>query len=111
MTSWLKLAASLSVTVLCSCATPPNVEGCVRLNRGAACAYTLVGPDRDFSEAQWQKKRIGRISFAPEDYAKIRAYIEEQCEKAGPSCQKKLKARLKHIEKRLCSKGQCRGNK
>ena len=75
------LVASLFVLVLCNCATPPppNVEACARLQMGAACAYTIKGPDRDISEADWLEMRLGRISFAPVDYAEVRKFIEQVC--------------------------------
>lgn len=75
------LVVSLFASVLCSCATPPppNIEACARLQIGAACAYTIKGADRNISEADWLSMRLGRISFAPKDYAEIRKFIEQTC--------------------------------
>ena len=77
-----KLVLSLFVSVLlANCATPPppNVEGCARLQLGAACAYTINGEQRRLSEADWLDIRLGRISFSPEHYAEIRKFIEQTC--------------------------------
>lgn len=81
-TSLPRLLLSLFVSaLLVSCATPPppNVEGCSRLQLGAQCAYTIKGPDRRINEADWLLMRLGRISFDPKDYAKIRKFIEQTC--------------------------------
>lgn len=46
------------------------------LNGNGACAYTIEGPDRDKDEPGWA---IGRVSFSPDDYIKIRKFIELVC--------------------------------
>lgn len=103
MKNWLKLAVILLGLVLTSCASlsVPNEEACIRLQRGAACTYTLDGPERDFTEKQWEHVRIGRVSFDYKSYGEIRKFIEQACEKDKDCELKKVKKRLDHVEYRL----------
>jgi len=95
---------------LSSCANiPPNEEGCVRLNYGAACVYTIQGPERRLSEEEWLTQNVGRISFTPGAYGRIRAYLEAQCAKKKKCSKKKLLDRLRYMEQTLCVEGNCEG--
>lgn len=82
-----RLAVSLlGMGLLASCAhSPPNIEGCIRLHKGAACTFTVrkTKPDRLLTESEWQAIRLGRISVSPSDWAKIRAFIEKVCARKG----------------------------
>lgn len=95
MTSGLPklVGTSFATLLLVNCAhTPPNVEGCIRLNRGAACTHTVkqTNPDRTLTETEWQAIRLGRISVSPSDWAKIRFFIEKICARRG-ACDEKWK--------------------
>lgn len=83
----LKPGVILSVMpLLASCShTPPNIEACIRLHRGAACTHTIKGSGRDrlLTEQQWQAIRLGRISMTPEAWARVRIFIENVCARKG----------------------------
>lgn len=104
MTNLQLMFVSLFVTaLLVSCVTPPppNVEACGRLQLGAACAYTIKGPDRRISEADWLDIRLGRISFTPAGYAEIRKFIEQTCAIHRDCKVEDIELFFKRIEKKL----------
>lgn len=74
----LFLASLLIFNAACS-VTPPNAEVCVRLKNGAACTYTLEGPDRNLTEEDFMTEQVGIIFMTPEEWVKIRNFIEEVC--------------------------------
>ena len=81
--------------VLIGCAiAPPNVEVCVKLIRGAQCAYTIEGESRRISDDEYNE--IGRFSISYRDYAEIRKFIEEACQKLD--C-KDIKKKIREFEK------------
>lgn len=103
MLSWQPLLLSLFVLILNSCGTPPppNVEACARLLLGAQCAFTIDGPTRKITEADWLDMRLGRISFAPEDYSKIRRFIEIVCARYKDCKVKDLNALFRRMDNKL----------
>lgn len=89
----------LSLATLLSCATrPPNVEACIRLNRGAACTYTLNGYDRDMSEAEYLDQEIGQIFMRSVDWGEVRTFIEKVCQKERTCDLSKIKRKLNYIQ-------------
>jgi len=59
--------------------TPPNVEACIRLFRGAACTWTIEGEDRNPTEREWGDMQLARISMTPAHWIEIRKFIEKVC--------------------------------
>jgi len=105
MMSWQQLLLSSFVLILSSCGTPPppNVEACARLQLGAQCAFTIDGPNRKVAEADWLDMRLGRISFDPEGYSKIRKFIETVCARYKDCKVKRLEEIFKRMDNNLNS--------
>ena len=102
MQSWHLLVVNLSILIFVSCGSieVPNEQVCVRLNAGAACAYTLFGPDKDVSEAKWLTKNVGRFSFSPSGFTEMRRFIEIACAK-NRNCTKEQEEKMSQFVKRM----------
>lgn len=58
----------------------PNTELCIEAVQGHAfCASTLSKNKRTIPKEEWEKIKVGRPSISPEDFAKLRIFIEEVC--------------------------------
>ncbi len=103
MINSLKMVLILSVTVLLvNCAhTPPDVEVCIRLSKGAQCAFTISPETRRLTEAQWQEIKLGRMSLTSNGYAEYRLFVERVCAVDGACVDVDVQDLLNIFEKSL----------
>jgi hypothetical protein len=56
-----------------------DFEACADFGEDAHCARFLDDETRDISPEEWQEMRVGRVSISAEDFAEIKAEIEQLC--------------------------------
>ncbi len=99
MTVWPIMVTSLLSVLLSSCVTTvPNVHGCIQLIEGADCTFINTGTRTRLSEEEYAQIYLGRISFSPEDWGRLRVFIDSICARKG-RCKNDMEEKLDELSR------------